>query len=174
MKHKKSFWFLSAVFIFVSVSFFAKNSEGHHGVGEFDLQMSIEEFSDADVFHIKKSVVEMNGGGHARIVMSDNPSLSCTNKDTLILDDTQKVLSLDIFSNDEDTIEYGRYERNGLHKLGPSIRTRRSEVLFGGMDVGHVEIVDVNTDDGFITGEIAIRDIKKRTLSGNFEAVMCE
>lgn len=174
MKHKKSFWFLSAVVFFICASFLAKNTEGHHGVGEFDLQMNIEEFSDIDVFHIKKAVVQMNDGGHARIAMSDNSRLSCANIDTLILDDDQKILSLDIFSNDEKAIEPARYERGGMHKLGPSIRTRRSEVLFGGMNVGHVEIIDVNAHDGFIAGEVAIRDIKKRTLSGDFEAVMCE
>lgn len=174
MKHKKSFWFLSTVFVFICASFLAKNTEGHHGIGEFDLQMNIEQFSDMDTFHIKKAVVQMNAEGHARIAMSDNSRLSCANIDTLILDDDQKILSLDIFSNDENSIESARYERDGVHKLGPSIRTRRSEILFGGMDVGHVEIVDVNTHDGFIAGEVAIRDIKKRTLSGDFEAVMCE
>ena len=69
MRHKKSFWFLSAVFVFICASLFAKNTEGHHGVGEFDLQMSIEEFSDADTFHVKKAVVQMNDGGHARILL---------------------------------------------------------------------------------------------------------
>lgn len=174
MKINKTFAFGAVFILLISTFFFTAQTQGQRGVGEFDLITFFDESIGEEYLHVTKAVAFKNAPDHLSVFLSDNRNVSCEVNEKVLLNDNDTLISLDFFAPDGEELALERYGRDGEYKLGPAARVGTEQILFGGKDIGNVELSELAFEEGYVAGEIHVHDMEGRIIEGNFEAQLCK